>query len=183
MCGDLTWFSEYEDFPTPKKVELANGKTALAKGTGKIELEAFLQNQWKPINLFEVQYVKGAANLFSETFWPKKASPLYATPRRPDSGKIIEARNVNFHEEDDPVFKSKEDDAKPQEPPSEDSGDDDSDPSYSVTEDEDGHLSYSVTEDDEDILNLHADGSITDEGEKNEDPRPGTSSSSDKNKL
>ncbi|CAG7732969.1 unnamed protein product [Allacma fusca] len=99
-----------------------------------------------------------------------------------DSGKIIEARNVNFHEEDDPVFKSKEEVAKPQEPPSEDSGDDDSDPSYSVTEDEDGHLSYSVTEDDDDILNLHADGSITD-GEKNEDPRPGTSSSSDKNKL
>ncbi|CAG7815185.1 unnamed protein product, partial [Allacma fusca] len=28
--------------------------------------------------------------------------------------------------------------------PSEDSGDDDSDPSYSVTEDEDGHLSFSA---------------------------------------
>ncbi|CAG7831634.1 unnamed protein product, partial [Allacma fusca] len=90
MCGDLTWFSEYEDFPTPKKVELADGKTALAKGTGRIELEAFMKNQWMPINLFEVLYVKGAANLFSEVVLAQKGFTI-----------IRNAKETRFYEDDD----------------------------------------------------------------------------------
>ncbi|OXA51395.1 hypothetical protein Fcan01_12906 [Folsomia candida] len=65
-CGRLDWFYEYEKYSQPISVSLADNSYMSVKGTGKVRVNALVNKKWKEIEIHNVKYVPGGANLLSE---------------------------------------------------------------------------------------------------------------------
>jgi Reverse transcriptase (RNA-dependent DNA polymerase)/gag-polypeptide of LTR copia-type/GAG-pre-integrase domain len=65
-CGRAEWFTEYEEYSQPKPVTIANNSHMYVLGKGKVRVKALVGAKWQEIELHEVEYVPGGANLFSE---------------------------------------------------------------------------------------------------------------------
>jgi len=80
-CGKIEWFSEYRDFHTPQPVSIADNSVTHAVGEGIVKLKALCRNQWKEIEIHNVQYIPGGANLFSENIMLEKGFNVIKDPK------------------------------------------------------------------------------------------------------
>jgi len=88
-CGRKEWFFEYEKYPNPKPVGLADNSHMLVVGVGKVKVKALIMKQWKEIVIHQVEYVPGGANLFSENILLDKGFEV----RKNHDGDITYYRN------------------------------------------------------------------------------------------
>ena len=65
-CGKMEWFCDFQKFQTPKPVSIADNSVTHATGVGIVRLKAMIQGSWKLVELHNVMYIPGGANLFSE---------------------------------------------------------------------------------------------------------------------
>jgi hypothetical protein len=65
ISGKMDWFIDFEKFEIPKTVSLTKNEI-VAIGVGTVQLEAMIDGEWGPCKLYNVLYIPGAANLFSE---------------------------------------------------------------------------------------------------------------------
>jgi hypothetical protein len=71
-CGNMDWFSCYEPFNTPEKVEMADGSFSEIIGSGTVKIKALSDGKWQEISILNVHYIPGGANLFSENVMIEK---------------------------------------------------------------------------------------------------------------
>ena len=72
ITGIQSWFVEYTQFDTSVPVSLSNQKKAYALGSGTVQLEGLVNNEWITCTLKNVLYIPGSVNLFSETIMAQK---------------------------------------------------------------------------------------------------------------
>lgn len=78
-CGNLEWFTDYKEFDPPQRVQLADGSSAKISGTGTVRVKALMNKRWCDIELLDVQYIPGGANLFSENIMLRKGYNIEKT--------------------------------------------------------------------------------------------------------
>jgi hypothetical protein len=88
-CGRLDWFKEYEKYSEPKLVMIADNSNMEALGMGTVLVKALINGQWRRIELQNVEYVKGGANLFSENVLLAKGFEV----KKDQSGRVIYLKN------------------------------------------------------------------------------------------
>ncbi|CAG7823020.1 unnamed protein product, partial [Allacma fusca] len=71
FCGDESWFIDWNKTSPTSVVNADNGKSKSA-GRGTVEVEAEVNNKWVRAKLYNVIYVPGGANLFSEGIMAEK---------------------------------------------------------------------------------------------------------------
>lgn len=59
-CGRLDWYFEYEKYQIPKPVQIADNSQMLVEGVGKVKVKAFVNKQWKEIEIHNVEFVPGS---------------------------------------------------------------------------------------------------------------------------
>jgi hypothetical protein len=72
VTGRREWFETFQEFDEPRKVSLTDKKEVLALGKGTIKLEARIDGEWVKCTLYDVIYIPGAVNLFSESVLAQK---------------------------------------------------------------------------------------------------------------
>jgi hypothetical protein len=64
--------SSFQEFEVPRKVSLTDKKEVLALGKGTIKLETRMDGERVKCTLYDVIYIPGAVNLFSESVLAQK---------------------------------------------------------------------------------------------------------------
>lgn len=74
FSGHREWFTHYEELVPQVPIRQTDGKAIMAIGKGTVTLDAWLNKEWVSVDLKDVMYIPGAANLFSEAAMDKLAS-------------------------------------------------------------------------------------------------------------
>ena len=99
ICGDLAWFEEYRNYPVPRSVYLADNSSVKALAEGTVSLSALKGTTWETVWLYNVLYIPGAVNLFSEIVLASKG---YTIVRSKDETDFYSTKNLKI-----PVLKAK----------------------------------------------------------------------------
>ncbi|CAL8133313.1 unnamed protein product [Orchesella dallaii] len=78
-CGKMEWFRSYQKYDSPMHVKISNGSKAEVLGAGTVRVKALIRKNWCVIELLNVQYIPGGANLFSENIMLEKGFDVLKT--------------------------------------------------------------------------------------------------------
>ena len=81
VCGRRDWFTSYEEFDVPNKLEIASKVLEDSPKKGTVSMMALIRNQWEVIELKDTLYLPGGANLFSYSAVLKKGYAAQNTSR------------------------------------------------------------------------------------------------------
>lgn len=72
VTGRRDWFTSYKKFDVPRKLQVATNWVADCPGMGVVTVHAYILNKWEVVDLVDVLYLPGGANLFSQgVMWKK----------------------------------------------------------------------------------------------------------------
>ena len=77
ITGRKDWITQYKPFSDRRTVALTDQSEVIALGHGTVEIEAYISNQWIPVEIENVLYIPGAVNLFSEGVMARKGYVIY----------------------------------------------------------------------------------------------------------
>ncbi|OXA56431.1 Copia protein [Folsomia candida] len=66
VCGRREWFVSYEEFETPRKLQVATNTYADCPGEGTVAVQACIKGNWEMVSLTKVLFLPKGANLFSQ---------------------------------------------------------------------------------------------------------------------